>query len=123
MSGRFTRVHHLFWAIHQPKGTAVWTYLLSGVSTEAPRRQPGGPSSSVCQHILSHLKCEIPHVMQCQWPFSNRHIYATLSGFPVVTLDRTHTGIRRTLSLHPEYVYKDNLWVETNVKMNYCAIF
>ena len=30
-----------------------------------------------------------------------------------MTLDRTHTGIRRTLSLHSKHVYnKDNLWAE-----------
>ena len=40
-----------------------------------------------------------------------------------MTSDRTHTGIRHTVSLHSEHVYKDNLWVETSVKMNYCAIF
>ncbi|KAK2186790.1 hypothetical protein NP493_189g05004 [Ridgeia piscesae] len=64
MSGRFTRVHHLFWAIHQPKDAAVWTYLLSGVSTGAPQRQPGVPSSSICQYILSHFELEIPHFIQ-----------------------------------------------------------
>ena len=37
--------------------------------------------------------------------------------------DRTHTGIRCTVSLHSEHVYKDNFSVETSVKMIYCAIF
>ena len=66
---------------------------------------------------------EIPLFMQCQWTFSNIRISAALSGCPVVTSDRTHTGIRRTVSLHPEHVYKDNFWVEMSIKMNYCAIF
>ena len=65
---------------------------------------------------------EIPHVMQCQWAFSNMHIVVALSRYPVVTSDRTHTGIRR-VSLHSEHVYMDNVWVETSVNMNYCAIF
>ena len=30
--------------------------------------------------------------MQCQWTFSYMHIFATLSGCPVVTSDRTHTA-------------------------------
>ena len=51
------------------------------------------------------------------------HIFAVLSGCPVVMSDRTHTGIRYTLSLHTEHVYKDNFWVEMSVKMNYSAIF
>ena len=45
------------------------------------------------------------------------------SRYPVVMSDRTHTGIRRTVSLHSEHVYKDNFWVETSINMNYCAIF
>ena len=61
--------------------------------------------------------------MQCQWTFSNMHIFVALSGSPVETSDRTHTRIRHTVSLHSEHVYKDNLWVETSVNMNYCAIF
>ena len=40
-----------------------------------------------------------------------------------MTSDKTHTGIRRTVSLHSEHVYKHNFWVETRIKMNYCVIF
>ena len=53
----------------------------------------------------------------------NMHIFAALSGCPGVTSDRTRTGIRRTVSLHSEHVYKDTFWVETSINMNYCAIF
>ena len=65
---------------------------------------------------------ESPHFMQCQWDFSIMYIFAALFVCPVVTSDRTHTGIRRTVSLHSEHVYKDTFRVETSVKMNYCAI-
>ena len=61
--------------------------------------------------------------MQCQSTFSSMHIFDVLSGCLVVMWDRTHTGIRRTLSLHSEHVYKDNVWVKMSVKINYCAIF
>ena len=60
--------------------------------------------------------------MQCQWTLLNMQIFAALSGCPVVTSDRTHTGTRRTVSLHSEHVCKDNLWVETIVQMNCFAI-
>ena len=35
---------------------------------------------------------------------------------------KAHTGIRRTVSLHSENVYKDNLWFETSVKTNYIIV-
>ena len=61
---------------------------------------------------------EIPHFMQSQWTFSNMHIFAALSVCPVVTSDRTHTGIGRTVSFHSEHIYKDNFWVETSIQLN-----
>ena len=69
------------------------------------------------------IELEIPQFMQFLWTFSNMHIVAALSGSPVVTLDRTQTGIRHTVSLQAELVYKDNLWIGTSVKINYCTIF
>ena len=51
------------------------------------------------------------------------HIVAALFGFPIVMSDRTHTGIRRTLSLYSKHVYTDNFSVEMSVKINYYAIF
>ena len=33
-----------------------------------------------------------------------------------------HNGIRRTVSLHSEHVYNDNVWVETSVKINYIIV-
>ncbi len=61
--------------------------------------------------------------MQCQWTFFEYAYFIAFSGCPVVTSDRTHTGIRRTVSLHSEHVYTDNFWVEMSVKINYYAIF
>ena len=60
--------------------------------------------------------------MQCQWTFSNMHIFAELSGCPVVTSNRTHIGIRCTVSLHSEHVYMENLWVEMTIKMDYIIV-
>ena len=45
------------------------------------------------------------------------HNFIALSVCLVVTSDRTHTGIRRTVSLHSEHVYKDKFWVEMSVKI------
>ena len=54
--------------------------------------------------------------------FSEYAYFAALSGSQGVTSERSYTGIRRTLSLHLEHVYRDNFWIETSVKINYCAI-
>ena len=54
--------------------------------------------------------------------FSEYAYFAALSGSQGVTSERSYTGIRRILSLHLEHVYRDNCWIETSVKMNYCAI-
>ena len=40
-----------------------------------------------------------------------------------MTSDRTQIGIRRTICLRLEHVYKVSVWAETNVNIKYCAIF
>ena len=32
---------------------------------------------------------------------------------------KTHIGIRQTLSLHSEHIYKDKFWGEMSIKVNY----
>ena len=52
------------------------------------------------------------------------HISGTLSGCPVVTSDRTHTGIiRRILLLHSRHVDKNKIWVKMSAKIYLCTIF
>ena len=73
--------------------------------------------------VCSMIVC---HVVVCSlivYFHSNMHIIAALSWCSVVTSEMAHTGIRRTVSLHSEHVYKDNVWVETSVRIKYCAIF
>ena len=62
---------------------------------------------------------EILHFMECQGTFFEYiYFFAALFGCPVVTSDRTLMAS----SLHSEYVYKDNFWVVTSVKINYFIV-
>ena len=40
---------------------------------------------------IKFTELEMPHFVLCQWTSSNMHIYAVLSGCPVVTSGRAHT--------------------------------
>ena len=65
---------------------------------------------------------EIPHFVLCQWTFSNMHICCRTFWMPSCD-GREHIGIRETLSLHSEHIYKDKFWDEMSIKVNYCSIF